>query len=62
MASVPTLAPTSEHNTPDLIEQYEMLRTYTMKHRNAASRHGLVVLLREGVASWMEICGMVPKK
>lgn len=41
-------------------ERYEVLRAYAVAPEVSASRDGLVVLLREGVAAWMEACSRWP--
>ena len=39
---------------PDHAERYEALRAHAAPRRAPASREGLAVLLRQGVAAWME--------
>lgn len=39
---------------PDHAIRYEALRAYAVDRRALASRDGLVVLLRQGLAAWME--------
>lgn len=56
MTGDPTEACTNGQTTPDHAELYEALRTYAVERHVSASRDGLVVLLRRGVAAWMEAC------
>jgi len=53
----PTQGPAS---TPDHAERYEALRAHVVERRATASREGLVVLLRQGVAAWMEAWSRLP--
>jgi hypothetical protein len=44
-------------------ERYEALRTAVLAHRASEERHGLVLMLREGMAAWMAAwswCSPVP--
>jgi hypothetical protein len=34
-------------------ERYEALRAAVLAHRSSEDRHGLVLMLREGMAAWM---------
>ncbi len=34
-------------------ERYEVLRTAVLARRSSEDRHGLVLMLREGMAAWM---------
>ena len=54
MTGEPTQAPANPQSPPAHAERYEGLRVYGVERRTAASRDGLVVLLRQGVAAWME--------
>lgn len=47
-------------STPDHAERYEALRAHVAQRRAAASREGLAVLLRQGVAAWMEAWSRLP--
>jgi len=54
MTGTPTQAPTSSPSMTDHAKRYETLRAYAVGYPVSASRDGLVVLLRQGVAAWME--------
>jgi len=54
MTSNPRQSPTNHQHTADHVARYETLRAYAVEHHVSASRDGLVVLLRQGVAAWME--------
>jgi hypothetical protein len=60
MTGDPTQAPRSTESRPDHAERYEVLRTYAVERHASASRDGLVVLLRQGVAAWMEAWSRLP--
>lgn len=61
MTGNPTQAPTRAARRPDYAERYEVLRTHAVARRHAsASRDGLVVLLRQGVAAWMVAWSRLP--
>jgi len=60
MTGDPTQAPTSGQSAPDHAVRYEALRAYAVERYAAASRDGLVVLLRQGVAAWMEARSRLP--
>ena len=40
--------------------RYEALRHDAMERHGALLRHGLAVLVRHGVAAWMEACSKLP--
>jgi len=52
MTSYPATA--SGQSAPDHAARYETLRAYALERHAPASRDGLVVLLRQGVAAWMD--------
>jgi hypothetical protein len=60
MTSVPAGASASGQRAPDHAARYERLRTYATARHAPASRDGLVVLLRQGVAAWMEAWSGMP--
>jgi hypothetical protein len=45
---------------PDHAARYEVLRAYAVERHAPASRDGLVVLLRQGVAAWMDAWSSLP--
>ncbi len=59
MTDDPTQGPASGQSTGHA-ERYEALRAHAVQRRAAASRDGLVVLLRQGVAAWMEAWSTLP--
>jgi len=60
MTGDPTQAPTSGQSAPEHAVRYEALRVYAVERHTSASRDGLVVLLRQGVAAWMEARSGLP--
>lgn len=51
----------AEPSVPEHASRYEALRTHTLEqHRVPAARDGLAVLLRGGVAAWMDAWSRVP--
>ena len=60
MTGDPTQGPARGQSTPDHAERYEALRVHAVQRRTPASREGLVVLLRQGVAAWMEAWSRLP--
>lgn len=46
-------ATASGQSAPDHAARYETLRAYAVPRHAPATRDGLVVLLRQGVAAWM---------
>ncbi len=60
MTGDPTQAPRSAESRPEHAERYEVLRAHTVERHASASRDGLVVLLRQGVAAWMDACSRLP--
>lgn len=54
MTGDPTRTPASGQCGPDHATRYEALRAYAVQRHAPSSRDGLVVLLRQGVAAWME--------
>ena len=60
MTGDPTQAPRSAERRPDHAERYEVLRAHAVARHASASRDGLVVLLRQGVAAWMDAWSRLP--
>jgi hypothetical protein len=60
MTGDPTQAPRSAQSRPDHAERYEVLRARAVARHAAASHDGLVVLLRQGVAAWMDAWSRLP--
>jgi hypothetical protein len=60
MTGNPTQAPTSRQSAPDHTTRYEALRAYAVERHASASRDGLVLLLRQGVAAWMAAWSTLP--
>ena len=60
MASGPARSIVSEHRAATYVLRYEELRGYAVAHHTPGSRDGLVVLLRQGVAAWMEAWSRLP--
>jgi len=56
----PTLAMPTEQAASEHAARYEALRNQAMEHHAPVARHGLAVLLRQGVAAWMEAWCKVP--
>ena len=54
MTSDPATATASGQSAPDYAARYETLRSYAMERHAPTSRDGLIVLLRQGVAAWMD--------
>ena len=52
--------PASDHRAFDATARYEALRLYAAGRQTPASRDGLVVLLRQGVAAWMDAWSRLP--
>lgn len=50
----------SGQGAPDHAARYELLRTYAAGRRAPTSRDGLVVLVRQGLAAWMEAWSDMP--
>ena len=50
----------SWQSAPDHAARYEALRAYAVERYAPASRNGLVVLLRQGVAAWMDAWSSLP--
>jgi hypothetical protein len=55
---IPSPTPTARRS--DYAERYEVLRTHAVADHASASRDGLVVLLRQGVAAWMAAWSRLP--
>lgn len=51
---------TAQQSAPDHAARYEALRAYAVERQAPASRDGLVVLLRQGVAAWMDAWSRLP--
>jgi hypothetical protein len=60
MSSDPASATASGQSAPDHAARYEALRAYAVERYAPSSRDGLVVLIREGVAAWMEAWSRLP--
>ena len=60
MTGDPTQAPRSAESRPEHAERYEVLRAHAVAPHASASRDGLVVLLRQGVAAWMDAWSRLP--
>ncbi len=60
MTSEPTPATASRESVLEHAARYEVLRTQTMARPATAPRHGLAVLLRRGVAAWMDAWSELP--
>jgi hypothetical protein len=53
-------AAASGRSASDHAARYESLRAYTVERHATSSRDGLVVLLRQGVAAWMQAWSKLP--
>jgi len=51
---------TSERIAPEHTSRYEALRDHALRRDASFARHGLVVLLRQGVAAWMDAWSKMP--
>lgn len=52
---------TAERGALDHAARYEALRRHALEpHRDPATREGVAVLLRLGVAAWMDACSKLP--
>jgi hypothetical protein len=60
MTGDPTASPTRTARRFDYAQRYEVLRTHAVADHASASRDGLVVLLRQGVAAWMAAWSRLP--
>lgn len=60
MTADPVRAAASGRSASDHVSRYEALRTYVVERHSPSSRDGLVVLLRQGVAAWMEAWSKLP--
>jgi hypothetical protein len=60
MSSGTAQTPTNGPSAPDHAARYEALRAYAVERYDQASRDGLVVLLRQGVAAWMDAWSRLP--
>ena len=60
MTSDPATATASGQSAPDYAARYETLRSYAMERHAPTSRDGLIVLLRQGVAAWMDAWSRLP--
>lgn len=50
---------TSEQSASEHAVRYEALRRHATEHQGGVARHGLAVLLRQGVAAWMDVASQV---
>lgn len=60
MTADPAQARVSGQSASDYATRYEVLRVYAVERHVLSSRDGLVVLLRQGVAAWMEAWAKLP--
>jgi len=60
MISDSARATTSGQSAPDHAARYETLRAYAVQCHSPGTRGGLVVLLRQGVAAWMDAWSRLP--
>jgi len=60
MTSDPAPATAHGHSAPDHAARYETLRAHAVQRHAPATRDGLVVLLRQGVAAWMDAWARLP--
>lgn len=60
MISGSTLSDASEQAASEYAARYEALRRHVVEHRAHGARDGLVVLLRQGVAAWMDAWSKLP--
>lgn len=51
---------TNEQTAPEHTSRYEALRNHALQRDASVARHGLAVLLRQGVAAWMEAWSKMP--
>ncbi len=51
---------TNEQAAPEHTSRYEVLRNHALQRDVSVARHGLAVLLRQGVAAWMEAWSKMP--
>jgi len=51
---------TREQSASEHAARYEVLRRHVMARQGAIACYGLVVLLRQGVAAWMDVASQVP--
>lgn len=61
MSSRTAHATASGQSAPEHAARYEALRAYAVERHATASRDGLVVLLRQGVAAWMGAWSRLPE-
>jgi len=60
MISGATHTPASGLRASEHAARYEAIRSHVTEHHTLASREGLAVLLRDGVAVWMEAWSKIP--
>lgn len=60
MSDDPARTQRGRQSEPDHAIRYEALRAYAVKRDAPLSRDGLIVLLRQGVADWMEAWSSLP--
>ena len=51
---------TSEQTTPEHASRYETLRNHALQRDASVARHGLAVLLRQGMAAWLKAWSKLP--
>ena len=56
----PTRTMTTEQTASEHAARYEALRNHAMEHHAPVARHGLAVLLGQGMAAWMEAWSKLP--
>ena len=62
MTGEPAPSQGSWQSVPNHATRYEALRAYAVERHAPSSRDGLVVLLREGVAAWMQELFRLPAR
>ena len=60
MTSSPIRAITNGQTVSVYATRYEILRNHTMERNAPVVRYGLAVLLRRGMAAWMDAWSKVP--
>lgn len=60
MMSEPPPSTPSGQNAWEHATRYETIRRHVIEHSSFAARDGLAVLLRQGVAAWMDAWSMLP--
>ncbi len=60
MTGNPTQESASGRGASDLAKRYEALRVYAVQRCAPPRRDGLIVLVRQGIAAWMEAWSRLP--